>query len=65
MLNKVFSGALFFLCPLTLAQSLKRRKCKVLACAHDGDVHKEGHKEFMSQFLTEQQNEENLCQLGI
>lgn len=47
MLCKVFPGALFFLSPLTLAQSLKPRKRKVLARAGDGDVHKEGHKEFV------------------
>lgn len=46
MLSKIFSGALFFLSPLTLAQSLKPRKHKVLVCARDG-VHKEEHKEFM------------------
>lgn len=46
MLSKIFSGALFFLSPLTVAQSLKPRNPKVLPCARDG-VHKEGHKECM------------------
>lgn len=45
MLSKVFSGAFFSLSPPTLAQSLKPRKCKVLACAFDGRIHKEGHKQ--------------------
>lgn len=65
MLRKVFSGALFFLSPLTLAQSLKPGKHKVLACAVMVMFTKKGTKSLWSQFLTEQQNEENLCQLEI
>lgn len=47
MLTKGFSGAFFFPSLLILAQSLKPRKCEVLAGACDGYIHKEGHKQHL------------------